>query len=296
MANTATINKTAAAPKKKKKMGAQVLKRLWDIPTARFGLFILVLLVVLSLVSPLICRWGFDEMDLRHINEGPTSRHFFGTDALGRDCLSRLLYGGRYSLGLGFGSCVISTVAGLILGSVAGYFGGWTDNIILRACELIQAIPSNLLAVIISATFGGGFFTTVVALSIGGIPGGTRILRAQILSVRQEEYIEAAQSVNCSSGRIMFRHILPNVLSPVIVSTTMGMGNTIMMAAGLSFIGLGVQPPTPEWGAMLSEGRNVIRNYPHLALFPGLFIFITVLCFNLFGDGLRDAIDPKLKK
>lgn len=296
MANTATVNKTDTTPKKKKSMSSQVLKRLWAIPTARFGLFILVLLVVLSIISPFICRWSFEDMDLKHLNEGPSQRHFFGTDALGRDLLSRLLYGGRYSLGLGFGSCVISTAAGLILGSIAGYFGGWTDNIILRACELIQAIPSNLLAVIISATFGGGFFTTVIALSIGGIPGGTRILRAQILSVRQEEYIEAAQSVNCSSGRIMFMHILPNVLSPVIVSTTMGMGNTIMMAAGLSFIGLGVQPPTPEWGAMLSEGRNVIRNYPHLALFPGLFIFITVLCFNLFGDGLRDAIDPKLKK
>lgn len=287
-----------AAPvaKKRKSQRFQVLKRLMDIPTARFGLIILLLLVVLSMISPMICKWGYTEMDFTYMNGGPCAEHWLGTDALGRDLLSRLLYGGRFSLGLGFGSCAISTTLGIILGSIAGYFGGWVDNLILRACELLQAIPSNLLALIISATFGGGYFTTMLALAIGGIPGGTRILRAQILSVRKEEYIEAAQSVNCSSLRIMFSHILPNVLSPVIVSTTMGMGNMITMAAGLSFIGLGIQPPTPEWGAMLSEGRNVITNYPHLAIFPGLFIFITVLCFNLFGDGLRDAIDPKLKK
>ena len=286
----------AAAPAVKKKQSYQVLKRLIEIPTARFGLIILLLLVVLSLISPLICKWGYTEMDFNYMNGGPCAEHLLGTDALGRDLLSRLLYGGRYSLGLGFGSCAISTSLGILLGSIAGYFGGWVDNLILRACELLQAIPSNLLALIISATFGGGYFTTMLALAIGGIPGGTRILRAQILSVRKEEYIEAAQSVNCSPARIMFSHILPNVISPVIVSTTMGMGNMITMAAGLSFIGLGIQPPTPEWGAMLSEGRNVITNYPHLAIFPGLFIFITVLCFNLFGDGLRDAIDPKLKK
>lgn len=291
-----TMAKAAPSKKKKQSNASQVLKRLMAIPTARFGMIMLILLVILSIIQPLITKYSFDYMDLMHLNASPSWDHPLGTDALGRDMLARLLYGGRYSLGLGLSSCAISTTAGLILGSVAGYFGGWTDNIILRACELISAIPSNLLAVIISATFGGGFFTTVVALSIGGIPGGTRILRAQILSVRQEEYIEAAQSINASSSRIMFKHILPNVLSPVIVSTTMGMGNTITMAAGLSFIGLGVQPPTPEWGAMLSEGRNVIRNYPHLAIFPGLFIFITVLCFNLFGDGLRDAIDPKLKR
>lgn len=287
--------KTTSTVRKQSQL-REIMQRLWDIPTARIGLIVLLLLIVLSIISPLICRWSYMDMDFDYMNSPPCKQHLLGTDELGRDMLSRLLYGARYSLGLGFGSCAISTTLGIILGCIAGYFGGWVDNLILRACELLHAIPSNLLAIIISATFGGGYFTTILALSIGGIPGGTRILRAQILSIRKEEYIEAAQSINCSASRIMFRHVLPNVLSPVIVSTTMGMGNMITMAAGLSFIGLGVQPPTPEWGAMLSSGRSVIRTYPWLALFPGLFIFITVLCFNMFGDGLRDAIDPKLKK
>ena len=166
----------------------------------------------------------------------------------------------------------------------------------MRLCDIVQSIPGMLLSIIISATLGVGFGNTIIALAVGGIAGGVRLLRGQMLSIRKEEYLEAATTVNCSAGRIMFRHMLPNALSPVIVGTTMGMGNTIMVAASLSFIGLGVQPPDPEWGAMLSAGRDVFRKYPHIMLFPGIFIFLTVLSFNLFGDGLRDALDPKLKK
>ena len=191
---------------------------------------------------------------------------------------------------------MISTIIGIILGSIAGYFGGWVDNLIMRLCDIVQSIPGMLLSIIISATLGVGFGNTIIALAVGGIAGGVRLLRGQMLSIRKEEYLEAATTVNCSAGRIMFRHMLPNALSPVIVGTTMGMGNTIMVAASLSFIGLGVQPPDPEWGAMLSAGRDVFRKYPHIMLFPGIFIFLTVLSFNLFGDGLRDALDPKLKK
>ncbi len=297
MAKKGTLSGSKPVKKRKKEsMWKQAFKRLLRNPTARFGVLVLFGLIVLSIISPLITRYTFEEMDLAHLNASPSLNHLFGTDSLGRDQFSRLLYGGRFSLGLGISASLLSASAGMFIGSFAGYFGGKVDNIIMRMCDVIQSIPGILLAIIISATLGTGYINTIIALAIGGVPGGIRLIRGQILSVRKEEYLEAAQSVNCSSGRIMFKHILPNVISPIIVSTTMGIGNCIMLAASLSFIGLGVQPPTPEWGAMLSAGRNVIRKYPHLILFPGLIIFITVLSFNLFGDGLRDAIDPKLKK
>lgn len=293
---TKPIANGSPAKKKKEGMWAQSMKRLMKNSTARFGLIVLALLVIISILAPLLSPYGYEEMDLDSINSAPSAKHLFGTDSLGRDCFSRILYGGRYSLGLGFSSAAVSTIIGVILGALAGYFGGWVDNLIMRICDIIQAIPGMLLSIIISATLGVGYFNTIVALAVGGIAGGVRLLRGQILSIRKEEYLEAAQTVNCGSIRIMFRHILPNALSPVIVGTTMGMGNTIMAAASLSFIGLGVQPPTPEWGAMLSSGRDVIRKYPHLIMFPGIMIFLTVLSFNLFGDGLRDSLDPKLKK
>jgi peptide/nickel transport system permease protein len=235
-------------------------------------------------------------MDLMKINTPPSPSHLFGTDALGRDILSRLLYGGRYSLFLGFISSFLSTFIGVVIGSYAGYFGDWIDNIILRICDVIQAIPGILLSIVVSAVLGPGYINTILALAVGGIPGCIRLVRAQILSIRSEEYLEAAVAINCSTPRIMFVHILPNILSPVIIAFTMGIGNTIINAASLSFIGLGVQPPTPEWGAMLSASRNFIRNYPWQITFPGILIFFTVLSINLLGDGLRDALDPKLKR
>lgn len=290
-------NDVSAPVKKRKKEGmwAQAFKRLMRNGTARFGLIVLAVLILIAVFAPYLTPYGYEEMDVYAIYASPSLQHPFGTDNLGRDCLTRVFYGARYSLGLGIISSLISTVASIILGSIAGYFGGWVDNLIMRICDVIQSIPGMLLSIIISATLGNGFGNTIVALAIGGIAGGVRLLRGQMLSIRKEEYLEAATTVNCSAVRIMFRHMLPNALSPVIVGTTMGMGNTIMVAASLSFIGLGVQPPDPEWGAMITSGRDVFRKYPHITLFPGLFIFLTVLCFNLFGDGLRDALDPKLK-
>lgn len=290
---------STAAPRKKRKkesMWKQVFKRLLTNPSATIGLAILAILIILAILAPYITRYSFEEMDLLHMNATPSRDHWFGTDSLGRDCFSRILYGGRFSLSLGIISALASTMVAIVLGSMAGYFGGIVDNLIMRLCDILQSIPGMLLSIIISATLGVGFTNTIIALSVGGIAGGIRLLRGQILGIRKEEYLEAATTVNCSSTRIMFRHILPNALSATIVGVTMGMGNTIMVAASLSYIGLGVQPPDPEWGAMLSSGRDVFRKYPHIMLFPGIFIFITVLCFNLFGDGLRDAMDPKLKR
>jgi ABC-type dipeptide/oligopeptide/nickel transport system permease subunit len=261
-----------------------------------FGLVVLVTLTLVCVLSPILAPYTATEMDMMQLNAAPSFKHPFGTDSLGRDILSRLMYGGVYSLFLGFSTSILSSIAVIILGSIAGYFGRAVDNIILRICDVMQAIPGILLAIVISAVLGPGYVNTIFALAIGGIPSGIRLVRGQILSVRTEEYLEAALSVNCGSARIMFRHILPNILSPIIIGFTMGIGNIIMLAASLAFIGLGIQPPTPEWGAMIAAGRNVFRNYPWQIVFPGIFIFITVLSINLFGDGLRDALDPKLKK
>ena len=291
----AVVQKTVIK-RKKEGMWKQTFKRLMKNPMAMIGLAVVVILVIISFIAPFITRFTYAEMDPGALNEGPSEVHWCGTDSLGRDIFSRLLYGGRYTLGLGFGACALSTIAGIILGSIAGYFGTWVDNLVMRFCDIIQSIPGQLLCLIVSATLGVGYFNTIIALAIGGIARTVRLLRGQILSVRKEEYLEAAQSINCSSTRIMFKHLLPNVLSPIIVSFSMGIGNTIMVAAGLSVLGLGVQPPTPEWGAMLADGRSLMRNYPYQVLFPGLMILVAVMAFNLLGDGLRDALDPKLKK
>lgn len=286
----------AARVGRKEGIVIQTIRRLRTNSTAMFGLIVLALLILLSVFAPVIAPYHYTEMDMLQLNAAPSLKHLFGTDSLGRDILSRLIYGGRYSIFLGFSASVLSMAAAIVLGSLAGYFGGWVDNVVLRICDVVQAIPGILLSIVISAVLGPGFFNTILALAIGGIPSGIRLTRAQILSVRSEEYLEAVASVNCSSMRIMFRHILPNILSPLIVGFTMGIGNTIMLASSLSFIGLGVQPPAPEWGAMLSAGRDFIRNYPWQIIFPGIFVFVTVLSINLFGDGLRDALDPKMKK
>ena len=286
----------AARVGRKEGIVIQTIRRLRTNSTAMFGLIVLALLILLSVFAPVIAPYHYTEMDMLQLNAAPSLKHLFGTDSLGRDILSRLIYGGRYSIFLGFSASVLSMAAAIVLGSLAGYFGGWVDNVVLRICDVVQAIPGILLSIVISAVLGPGFFNTILALAIGGIPSGIRLTRAQILSVRSEEYLEAAASVNCSSMRIMFRHILPNILSPLIVGFTMGIGNTIMLASSLSFIGLGVQPPAPEWGAMLSAGRDFIRNYPWQIIFPGIFVFVTVVSINLFGDGLRDALDPKMKK
>ena len=281
--------------KRKESQLVAVLRRLSKNKMAMLGLFIFLIEVLLAISAQWIMPYDYAQINPREMLQTPSLAHLMGTDDMGRDIFSRLLYGARYSLGIGIVSLALGAWLGIIIGAIAGYAGGWVDNLIMRCLDIIQAIPGMLLMIAIAAVLGNGFFNTCVALAVGGIPGTARLLRASILNIRNMEYLEAAESINCSKFRLIAGHILPNAFSPLIVSFAMGVANSVVSAASLSFIGLGIQPPTPEWGAMLSAGRAYIRDYPHLVMFPGIAIMITVLALNLLGDGLRDALDPKLK-
>ncbi len=271
------------------------LGRLMKTAAAKIGVFLLVFMVIVCFVGPLLSPYEKNGIDLANMYAKPSADHWFGCDVMGRDILTRLLYGGQYSLTLGLTTAAVSSFISILIGCIAGYFGGVTETLIMRFMDVWSALPGMLLAIMVSAVLGAGFFATVLALTIGAIAGGVRMTRGQVLAERKKEYIEAAESINCSKLSIMFKHLLPNVVQPMIIIATMNIGATIMMAAGLSYIGLGIQPPTPEWGAMLADGRAYIRLYPHMITFPGIAIAITVLAVNLIGDGLRDALDPKLR-
>lgn len=287
---------TAVVSEKRKSQLRQVFERLMNNKGAVFGLIVLFLILMVSLIGPYLSPYGYTEMSLTERFVAPCAKHPLGTDAYGRDILVRLMYGGRYSLLLGFTGAVSGALMGIVLGLLVGYIGGTFDTVFMRFLDIWAAIPGQLLSIIISTALGPGFVNTVIALSIGEVPLVIRLMRGQILRVRREEYLEAAQSINASPLRIMFKHILPNVVSPVIVNTTMNIGAVITSAAALSYLGLGIKPPNPEWGAMLSAGKSYIGVYNWLVLYPGICIALVVLCVNLFGDGLRDAIDPKMKK
>lgn len=298
MVNTAVPKrnrKKVVSDEERTSMFLDTLKRTVKSPGAKIGCVLFLAICLACICAPLFAPYSPDDLDLKHIFNGPSSAHIMGTDGVGRDIFTRILYGGRYSLSLGICTSLFGACVGVVIGSIAGYFGGITETIIMRIMDVWSSLPSLLLCILISSALGAGFFNTMLALSIGGVPGTVRMIRAQILSERSKEYLEAAESINSSKISIMFKHTLPNVISPVIVSTTMGIGGTLTASATLSYIGLGVQPPTPEWGAMLSDARSHILNYPYLMIFPGIFIAITVLGINLLGDGLRDALDPKLR-
>ena len=295
---TGTVKNVASLPVKKVRKNSEffrVLRQLSKNKLAVLGLIILLTECILALLAPKIIPYSYTAMDMSACFAGPSATHLFGCDDMGRDIFSRVLFGARYSITIGIVAVLISSTIGMAIGSIAGYFGGQVDNVVMRFLDVIQAIPGMLLMIVISAVLGPGFRNTIIAMSVGGIPASARMLRGQMLKERGNEYIEAAQSINCSKLRIVLSHLIPNCLSPIIVQATMGVAQTITMAAGLSFIGLGVQPPLPEWGAMLSSARMFMRQAPHLIIFPGLAIAITVLALNLLGDGLRDALDPKLK-
>ncbi|MCC8046915.1 MAG: ABC transporter permease [Clostridiales bacterium] len=273
----------------------ETFRRVFISPSAKLGGVMFLIVVLLLVFAPIIAPYKPTAVDLKNTFATPSLAHLCGTDKLGRDIFSRLLYGGRYSLALGLTAAIVGSVGGVIVGSIAGYFGGKVEDLIMRFCDIWGALPGSLMTLLLAASFGAGLWQTIVSLSISAIPNGARMTRGQILGERGKEYVEAAESFNCPKRVIMFRHLLPNVISPTIVNTTMKIGGSITMVAGLSYLGLGIQPPTPEWGAMLSDGISYISAYPHMVIFPGIAIAICVLSINLMGDGLRDALDPKMR-
>ena len=282
-------------PYKKRSQFQEVARRFMKNKRAVVGLIMLLLLIFAAVFAPLIAPYDPVKPDLLHRLKGPSWEHIMGTDELGRDIFSRILYGARISMTVGLIAVSISCVAGCILGAIAGYYGGVLDNVIMRGADILMAIPSILLNISIVAALGSGLQNVMIAIGISSIPGYCRIMRASILSLRNQEFVEAARAAGAGSISIIYHHILPNCLAPLIVQATLRIGAAILSCASMSFIGLGIVPPTPEWGAMLSSGREFLRDAPHLTTFPGVAIMFAVFAMNLMGDGLRDALDPKLK-
>ncbi len=269
--------------------------RLRRSPGAMIGVVLIVLLLLVALTADLIASQGIDDQDLRK-GLFPPSREFpLGTDEFGRDMLSRIIHGSRVSLQVGIIAMVLSAVVGVFLGLIAGYFGGPIDHIVQGMVDISWAFPTVLFAIFLVAVLGPGLTNVMIAVGLGYWGGYARVVRGQVLSLREWEFVTAAHAIGASDLRIMFRHILPNVLAPVIVMSTMMMADAILIEATLSFLGMGAQPPVPSWGSILSSGRSYLRLAPWVTLFPGIAIMLTVLGFNLLGDGLRDALDPRLR-
>lgn len=259
------------------------------------GLFVL-LLVGIALLAPYLAPYDAENyFDYDRLNEGPSTRHWLGVDALGRDIFSRILLGARISLAAGVFSVLVGALIGTLFGLLAGYYEGWWDRITMRICDVLFAFPGILLAIGVVAIMGSGMANVIVAVAVFSIPAFARLVRGNTLVLKHQIYIESARSIGASDWTIIMRHILPGTISSIVIYFTMRIGTSIITAASLSFLGLGAQPPTPEWGAMLNEARADMVIAPHVAIFPSLAIFLTVLAFNLLGDGLRDALDPKLK-
>lgn len=276
---------------------SDIWHRLKQNKQAMTGLIILATIVIVALTSSFMFDYETQVINQNIPNrlQPPSLEHPFGTDSFGRDTFARVLYGGRISLFIGFTVTMISLVIGGMLGAISGYYGGRIDNIIMRSLDVLLAVPPVLLAIAIVSALGVGMKNLILAMVISGIPKFSRTVRSQVLSLKDSEFVEAAKIAGSSNFRIILVHIIPNTLAPIIVKATMGIGQTIIMAAGLSFLGLGIMPPRPEWGAILSEGKRYIVYSPYLVLFPGLAIMLSVLSLNFIGDGLRDALDPKLK-
>jgi peptide/nickel transport system permease protein len=260
------------------------------------GLIILSLLILAAIFAPLITRYDPIVIDPPSRTLPPSREHWLGTDAFGRDIYTRIVYGARVSLPVGLIAVFIAATVGAILGLIAGYYGRFADGIIMRIIDILLAFPNIMLALVVVAILGPSIRNVMIAVGIGEIPRYTRLIRGQVLSARELLYVEAAKVVGVSTPKILFRHILPNVVSPVVVLGTLSVGTAILAAAGLSFLGLGAQPPRPEWGAMLADGRQFLRSHWWISTMPGVAIAITVLSINMFGDGLRDILDPRIRE
>jgi ABC-type dipeptide/oligopeptide/nickel transport system permease subunit len=256
------------------------------------GLVVIAVLVFASIAAPLLTPYKPDKVDFDHVREAPSLQHLMGTDMQGRDILCRMMYGGRASLAVGFISQIIITVMGMIIGAVAGYYGKVVDTIIMRITDIVYAFPSSLFMIILMVMLGRGFANLILAMTITNWVGSARLVRGTVLQLKQREFIEAARGVGARDGDIIFKHLFPNLLGPLIVVFTLGIPGAIMAEAGLSFMGMGLIPPTPSWGIMLNMGFDTFRSYPHMVFFPAVVIAITMSAFMLLGDGLQEAFDP----
>lgn len=280
---------------KKRSQLKEVWRRFCRNKQAMIGLAMLLLLIFAAVFANVIAPYDPVEQNLLIRLQGPSAAHWFGTDELGRDIFSRILYGARISLTVGLIAVSISCVAGCALGAIAGYYGGILDTVIMRISDIMMAIPSILLNISIVAALGTGLQNVMIAIGISSVPAYCRIMRASLLSLKNQEFVDASRVAGSTDFYIIMHHIIPNSLAPLIVQATLKIGGAILSCASMSFICLGIVPPTPEWGAMLSTGRDFLRDAPHLTAFPGLAIMFAVFSMNLIGDGLRDALDPKLK-
>lgn len=282
---------------KKRSQLIDVWRRLKKNRMAVLGICLIGMFILMAIFADVIADYDTEviKINVRERLEGPSMNHWFGTDEYGRDIFARIVHGTRISLFVGVISVGIALSIGGTLGALAGYYGGRLDNIIMRFLDILLAIPSILLAICIVAALGASIVNLMIAVGISNIPGFARVVRASVLSVKDQEYVEAARAIGARDHTIILRHVLPNALAPVIVFATLKVATAIMATAGLSFIGLGVKPPAPEWGSMLAGGRAFIRDQMYIVLFPGLAIMTTILSLNLLGDGLRDALDPRLK-
>lgn len=308
--NNETESTTTPRDYRSNSLAWMTLRNIAKQRSAVLGGTILIILVLVAIFAPLIAPYGYEEVligveDVKkraapciHILGCPEEepQHILGVDGNFRDNFSRILYGTRYSLFIGFSTVGFAIILGTFIGALAGYLGGWVDNVFMRVMDVLLAFPSLLLAIAIVSVLGPGLENALLAIGIVTIPVYARVVRASVLSVKEQEFVSATRALGGNHFHLLFRRILPNAITPLIVQGTLGIGTAILDAAALSFLGLGAQPPTPEWGTMLGSNRNQVFSAPHLVFFPGLAIMITVLAFNLLGDGLRDAIDPRLKK
>ena len=282
---------------KKRSQLSIIWNRLRKNKLAMLGLAILVVMVALAVCADWIADYDTNVtgMNMAERLQTPSAKHWFGTDSYGRDVFARIIHGSRLSLSLSIFAMLAAVAIGSIIGAIAGYYGGRVDDVLMRLMDILLAIPPMLMSISIVAALGHSMVNLMIALSLAYIPVFARVIRSSILTVKGQEFIEAAKACGTSNARIILRHIIPNAIGPIIVQATLAMGSTILIISSLSFMGMGIQPPQPEWGTMLYEGRDLIRTSPYLVIFPGIAIALAVLSLNLLGDGLRDALDPRMK-
>ncbi|MDC7289915.1 ABC transporter permease subunit [Blautia schinkii] len=272
----------------------EFVKKFVKRKTAVISLIFIIFIILMAVIAPYVVPYAPDQPDYTNLLQGPSTAHIWGTDEFGQDVFSRLMVGGRLSLSCALIATIVGTALGVVLGLIAGFYGGFWDSLIMRCCDVLFAFPDILLAIAVVAIIGQGMVNVMIAVAVFTVPSFARIIRSATLSVKQAPYVEVARSLGCKNSRILFVHVFPGTIQSMIVNFTMRIGTAILAASSLSFLGFGANVTEPDWGAMLSQGRNYLNTAPHMVLFPGILIFLTVLAFNLLGDGLRDTLDPKM--